>query len=524
MPESFFVGFRRRRRFTDEMTESDLDLLKKYLREGCEPAFAEVVRRNVDLVFSVAIRKVRSQQLAEEITQSAFLDLSRNISRLQPDTIVSAWLYQVTHRTAVDVIRQETRREAREQIAFKMSALDSSPDPAQPDWKQIEPVLDDEMAELQETDRIAILLRFFKGKSFSEVGRAIGASDDAAQKRVSRALEKLRAGLQRRGVTSGAAGLVTIISTQAVQAAPVGLASSVVGTVVSATIASGGIAVAAAHAVTINTVQKVAFALVAAGAIGTAAYQTQKCHRLERDLAETRQRAEVKIDTEAGSATSSAGAVPPPVGAEKSQDNFLNEALSRLHSERARLIAQRDAAERLARLYKEVATSREAADVTDQFPTARHVTAAMGRLMRKCVLMQEALKGKNQEELSPEEQEVMKSGGVAMMAEVTTLAEAELQLSRQEQQPKDPVDDLTVFAYGALDLDEQQFHQVYKLLRELEREAAGFSTSVGFSTEKRDALKAVAEEKLTALLGPEQRRLFQLLKSFLPLVRFQQAK
>lgn len=496
------------------MTESDLDLLKRYLREGCEQAFSEVVRRHVDLVFSVAFRKVRSQQLAEEVTQSAFIDLSKNISRLQPDTVVSAWLYKVTHRTAVDAIRREARRQTREQRAANMSALDSTPDTAQPDWRQIEPVLDDEITGLPEADRVAIVLRFFEGKSFSEVGRAIGASDDAAQKRVSRALEKLRTGLQRRGVTIGAAGLVTMISTQGVQAAPAGLASSVAGTIISATITGGGIAVAATKLVTMNTVRKAAVALVAAGSVGTAAYQTQKSHRLERELAETRERFESKTNAPSGTAA-----------AHKSQDRALDAALTRLHGERDRLIAERDAAERLARLYQEVAASREAAGATNQFPTTRHVTAARGRLMRKCVLMQEGMQEKKPEEMSAGEQEVMKSAGVAMMAEVTTLAEAELQLSRQEQQPRDPVDELTVFAYGALDLDEQQFHQVYNLLRELEREAEGLKTPGGeISREEQETLKASGENKFMALLSPEQQRLFQLLKPHLPLVRFQPEK
>lgn len=506
------------------MIESEFDLLKKYSREGSEAAFAEVVRRNIDLVFSVAFRKVRSQQFAEEIAQSTFLDLARNISRLGPDTIVSAWLYQVAHRTAVDAIRRETRRQAREQIAVNMSALDSTPDSAQPDWKQIEPLLDDEMAGLQEADRVAILLRFFEGKSFSEVGRAIGLSDDAAQKRVSRALEKLRSGLQRRGVTVGSGALVALISAQAVQASPVGLASSVVGAVASATITSGGIAVAAAKTVAMGTVQKVAIALAAAGTIGVAAYQTQKSHRLESELAVTRE----QVKALSSGSSRAAGMEAATGGSNKLDYDSLNAAWAKLQAERDRLVAQRDAAERVAQLYKEVATSREAAGATNQFPTARHVKAAMGRLMRKSVLMQEAFKTNKLEGLSLEDQEMMKSGGVAMLGEVSTLAEAELQLSRRTQDPKDPVDDLTVFAYGALDLDEQQFQQVYSLLRGLQSEAAGLGAFGKELTGEEQAtlksLKAGGEEKLKALLNPEQQQLFQLLAPHLPLFRFQPAR
>lgn len=505
--------------------ESDLDLLRKYSREGSEAAFAEVVRRHVDLVFSVAFRRVRSQQIAEDIAQSAFLDLARNIHRLKPDTVVSAWLYHVAHRTAVDAVRRETRREAREQVAADMSALDSHPDPARPDWRQIEPLLDDEMAGLPEADRVAILLRFFEGKTFNEVGRAIGLSDDAAQKRVSRALDKLRGGLQRRGVTVGAGAMLTLISTQAVQSAPAGLASSVVATVASATMAGGGIAVVAAKTVAMGTGQKVAMALAAAAAIGVAAYQTQKSHRLERELAATRERAEARGEALSGGGGGVAGAGVVPDRSPRPESGLPDPVRARLQAERDQLIAQRDAAERLARLYKEVATSREAAGMTNQFPTARHVTAAMGRLMRKCVLMQEALKARRMEDLSPEEQDVLKAGSVAMMGEVTTLAEAELQLSRRAQEPKDPVDDLTVFAYGALDLDEQQFQKAYSLLRGLQSDAARLGGSGReLSGEEQAALKALkagGEEKLKALLTPEQQRLFQLLEPYLTLVRLQ---
>lgn len=505
------------------MIESDLDLLRKYSREGSEAAFAEVVRRHVDLVFSVALRKVRSQHLAEEVAQSAFLDLARSIHRLKPDTVVSAWLYQVAHRTAVDAVRRETRREAREQIAANMSALDCSTDSVQPDWGQIEPLLDDEMAGLPEADRVAIVLRFFEGKSFSDVGRAIGLSDDAAQKRVSRALEKLRGGLQRRGVTVGAGALLTLISTQAVQAAPVGLASSVVAAVASATLAGGGVAVVAAKAVAMGTVQKTAIALAAVATIGVAGYQTHKSHRLERELAAMRERVAAGPETLAEGGAGTAGAAVAPERSSKPELESLNAAWAGLQAERDRLIAQRDAAERLARMYKEVASSREAVAATNVFPTARHVTAARGRLMRRSVLLQEASKDKRQEPLSPEEEEAMTSGAVAMMREVTLLAEAELRFSSRMQEPKDPVDDLTVFAFGALDLDERQFRQVYGLLRELENDAARLGP-IGRdpSEEERAALKALkagGEEKLKALLTPEQQRWFQLLEPYLPLVR-----
>jgi len=114
------------------MSDTDLQLLARYTRDRAENAFAEVVRRHVNLVYSAALRQVRSPQLAEEVSQSVFTDLARNAHRLAPDTILTAWLYQVTRRTAIDVVRREARRQLREQIATEMNAMNDSGTSFQP--------------------------------------------------------------------------------------------------------------------------------------------------------------------------------------------------------------------------------------------------------------------------------------------------------------------------------------------------------------------------------------------------------
>ncbi|HEX7469787.1 MAG TPA: sigma-70 family RNA polymerase sigma factor, partial [Verrucomicrobiae bacterium] len=205
------------------MSDTDLQLLARYTRNHAEDAFAELVRRHINLVHSAALRQVRSPQLAEEISQSVFTDLARNTTKLKPDTILTAWLYQVTRRTAIDVVRKEARRQLREQIAVEMNNMNATAN----DWTHIEPLLDDAMSALDDTDRAAVLLRYFENKSLREVGATLGTSDDAAQKRVSRAVERLREFFAKRGITVGASGLVVVISANAVQAAPVGLAITI---------------------------------------------------------------------------------------------------------------------------------------------------------------------------------------------------------------------------------------------------------------------------------------------------------
>ena len=109
-------------------------------------------------------------------------------------------------------------------------------------WEQVAPHLDAALGELGEMDRDALFLRYFEGKSAHEIAQALAVSDEAAQKRVSRAVERLRAFFAKRGVTVGASGLAIVISANAVQSAPIGLAAALCATsLASATSGSGAL-------------------------------------------------------------------------------------------------------------------------------------------------------------------------------------------------------------------------------------------------------------------------------------------
>src|SRR6185503_12929633 len=168
----------------------------------------EIVRRHVDLVHSAALRQLRSPELAEEVAQTVFIELSRRARQLPSDTVVGAWLYNQTRRRAIDVVRREASRQLRERIATEMNAMNATA----ADWTHIEPLLDEAMHALDDTDRAAVLLRYFEKKSLREVGATLGTSENAAQKRVVRAVERLREFLVKRGVTVGASGLAGVIS------------------------------------------------------------------------------------------------------------------------------------------------------------------------------------------------------------------------------------------------------------------------------------------------------------------------
>jgi RNA polymerase sigma factor (sigma-70 family) len=251
---------------------SDLDLLRRFARENSQDAFTEIVRRQVNLVYSAALRQVRSPQLAEEISQSVFADLARDAGKLKSDTILTAWLYAVTRRTAVDVIRKESRRQLREQIAMEMNNMNATAN----EWTQIEPLLDDAMAALDETDRSAILLRYFENKNLREVGESLKISDDAAQKRVSRAVERLREFFSKQKITVGAGGLAVLISANAVQSAPVGLAL----TIANASLAAAGTTLTFMKIATATKLKLALGVIVVAGALTAFVVQQQNQTKL----------------------------------------------------------------------------------------------------------------------------------------------------------------------------------------------------------------------------------------------------
>jgi len=202
----------------------DSALLRQYAEDHSEEAFAALVTRHVNLVYSVALRHVGNPHNAEEITQAVFAILAKKAAQLRHDRALSSWLFQATRLTANNFLRSETRRHRREEEAHMQSILDESGSEL---WPKIAPWLDAAVADLREKDRQAIVLRYYEGRNLREVGLALGASEDAAEKRVSRALETLRKFFLKRGVDSTTVIIAGAISVHSVQVAPAVLAKSV---------------------------------------------------------------------------------------------------------------------------------------------------------------------------------------------------------------------------------------------------------------------------------------------------------
>lgn len=269
---------------------NDHELLQRYAEGRCEASFTELVKRYVDLVYSAARRQVGGDaHLAHDVTQSVFIDLARKAGSLSGRTVLAGWLYTSTHYAATKVVRGEQRWRTREQegIFMREIANESAPEPS---WEELRPVIDEAMHELNQGERDAVLLRYFEKRQLGEVGAKLGVSEDAARKRVDRALDKLRGLLARRGITSTTAALVAILGTHTVAAAPVGLALNVAGAAIAGSAAGTGTTLTILKFMAMSKL-KIALvgALVVAGAATPLIIQHQAQAKLQTENQQLRQ-------------------------------------------------------------------------------------------------------------------------------------------------------------------------------------------------------------------------------------------
>ena len=202
----------------------DHELLAEFARSKSDEAFAALVERYVNLVYSTAIRFTSNRNHAEEIAQAVFIVLAKKAGSLSPGVILSGWLYQATRLTSANFVKGEIRRQRREQEAYMQSESHDT-DPVA--WEQLAPLLDEAMGSLSEDDRNAVVLRYFENRTAAEVAARLQITEAATHKRVSRALEKLRIALARRGVTMSASMIAGAVSTNCVQVAPAALAAAI---------------------------------------------------------------------------------------------------------------------------------------------------------------------------------------------------------------------------------------------------------------------------------------------------------
>lgn len=264
---------------------SDSELLRRYVDDKSDTAFAELVARYINLVYATALRQTNNDHhRASDIVQMVFTTLANKSPSLVNHPLLAGWLYRTTQYLALKAKRVERRRATREQKAHAMEDTQAPTD--SPGWEEIRPVIDWAMHGLGDRDREIMLRRYFSGQAFVEIGAALGLSEHAARMRAERALEKLRVRLRRRGVTSTNAALAVILAGEATAAAPAGLAASVAAASVAG--ATEGIAAAAESigflAFMSTTKMTTVTAVVAVLAAATAILQTHQVHQRDHAL------------------------------------------------------------------------------------------------------------------------------------------------------------------------------------------------------------------------------------------------
>ncbi|MDB6036471.1 MAG: polymerase, sigma-24 subunit, subfamily [Verrucomicrobiales bacterium] len=208
--------------------DSANDLLSHYVENGSETAFAEVVNRYLNFVYSIAARRLGSpsHEAIQDVVQTVFLALAQKAGQLRKESNLGGWLHRHTCFVTSKHLRAEQQRLKRQRAAAQDENL--KPDST---WSDLSPVIDDAIQHLNETDKAAVLMRFFEGIDFRTIGAKLGVTEGAAQKRVSRATEKLRELLAGNGIRISALSLGTLLAVHSLQAAPPEWASILVGNI-----------------------------------------------------------------------------------------------------------------------------------------------------------------------------------------------------------------------------------------------------------------------------------------------------
>lgn len=259
-------------------------LLARYAETRSEPAFQEVVHRYINLVYSTALRLVNGDtHSAEDLAQRVFADLAKVAGNFSQDSMIGGWLHRHTCYLAKKHLRSERRRKAREEAAMEIHQNESDET-----LRSMAPVLDEAINGLKAEDRQAIMLRFFEQQDYNTVGANLGTSEEAARKRVTRAVEKLRERLMRRGITLSAAAIGATLASSAIHAAPVGLAASVTSAAISTAVVGGGTATIILELTTMSKVQVTMIAAIALVATVPLAFQYQQNTKLREETATLR--------------------------------------------------------------------------------------------------------------------------------------------------------------------------------------------------------------------------------------------
>jgi RNA polymerase sigma factor (sigma-70 family) len=497
------------------MTDSH-QLLDEFVRSGSDIAFRELVSRYVDLVYSTAFRLLDGNaHQAQDVAQEVFVDLARKAASLSNDVQLGGWLHRHTCFVASHSMRSERRRQSRERQAVEMNALNEN---SGVDFRHVAAVLDEAVNELEEADRTAVVLRYYEQRDFRSVGQAIGSNEDAARMRVNRALEKLEGLLKRRGVTTTGAALSVVLAANTVQSAPVGLAAAISAVALGGAAASTSTAIAATKVIAMTTLQKALIAATLVAVAGVGIHEANQSSKLREEVRTLEQQQARSVSNETAFAV-----LQVKVEELTAQNDELTDALAKANADKLQLATEREKARRSATLYKQLVQQADSKDAspTNMYPTPRHVWAAFGKLGRLSVLSKE-----DDSRLSAEEKDELDTEKLKAVEELPRLLKAAKQFENQLGGPDIPMDkrmdSLACLLYGALNLDEQQFGQVYGLMQglqdEIQQKGLSWTNSAPENVLGMNQLLDQFKGDMPRLLTPEQATIFT---GILPLMHLQ---
>lgn len=384
-------------------------------------------------------------------------------------------------------------------------------------WSDIAPHLDAVLGELSEADRDALLLRYFEKKSSPDMARILGISDAAAEKRVTRATERLRELFAKKGVAAGAGGLVVMMTANAVQAAPASLAATVSATALAGTTFTTSTAIAATKTIAMTTLQKTivfATAAVLAGAVIVESHRAAVWQTQARELGQRPAPAEIASNTEA------MAELQRKVMLLSSQKAELAGAFDKVNAQKQDLEKQLNQSRRSTALFRELASQANPVDtsLTNNFPSKRHVMVEMGKKFR---LLAE-LKNQDTTGMTKEQKDANDATLLSQLMELFNVVGALKQYENASPTTNTDRDMGTCLLYGALDLNDQQFGQVCTLLQKYHDQAEQQNlTKDATVPDNAAALKQLDEQakaELQTLLTPDQVRTFGQLSSGFQLV------
>lgn len=459
---------------------------------------------------------VHDAHLAQDVTQGVFVALAGRAPHLVKHPVLSGWLHCTAQNLAAKTVRSAVRRRLREQEAAVMNELPSNE--SETSWENIAPQLDAALGELSAADRDVLLLRYFEKKSAAEMAGILGVSNEAAQKRVTRATERLREVFARRGVVAAASGLVVVITANAVQAAPTGLAAAAAAAALAGTALTTSTAVTITKTIAMTTLQKtIAFgaAAVLAGAI---VYESHRAAEWKsRALALAQQPAPARTVSNADIVAGWQG----KAALLAAQNAELGRAFDSVNAQKQDLEKQLDRARRSAALFRELASQANPdPSQTNTYPSEQHVFLAMGKKFRQLA----ELKNQDTTGLTKEQKD---ANDAALMSQLTELLGLVSTLKQFDNASPSPATSSkanmgTCLLYGALDLNDQQFGQVYNLLAKY-RDQADQQNLLNDETPGNTAalkqLDAQAKAELQGIFSAEQSRIFGEISPGLDLVK-----